>query len=65
MSITDRDRKSVTLDLAADLCGVTRRTLYNWIKAGKLTAFDKDGSKRVYVDLLPAKDERRQYRGRG
>jgi excisionase family DNA binding protein len=46
--------RSVSIDLAAELLGVSRRTVYNRIRDGRLTTIRTlGGSQRVLVDSLP------------
>lgn len=52
-----RERASVTITHAASLVGVSRRTIYNWIEAGKVeTVRTASGTRRIYVDSLWRKD---------
>ena len=45
--------RSVSIDLAAELLGVSRRTVYNRIRDGRLTTIRTlGGSQRVLVDSL-------------
>jgi excisionase family DNA binding protein len=58
--------RSVSLDQAARLLAVSRRTIYNWIRSGRLqTIRTVGGSQRVLVDSLregaagtPVQDDR-------
>lgn len=46
-------RETFRIDQACTVVGVSRRTMYNWIKAGKVeTVRTAGGSQRVYVDTL-------------
>lgn len=53
--------RSVSLDQAAELMKVSRRTIYNWIRNGRLrTVRTPRGSQRVLVEsLLPLRLRRR------
>src|SRR5258705_13853864 len=45
--------RSVSLDHAAELLGVSRRTIYNWIRENRLrTVRTPGGSQRVLIDSL-------------
>ncbi len=45
--------RSVSIDQASQLLGVSRRTIYNWIRAGRLqTIRTIGGSQRVVVESL-------------
>ena len=45
--------RSVSLDHAAELLGVSRRTIYNWIRENRLrTVRTAGGSQRVMVESL-------------
>jgi excisionase family DNA binding protein len=47
------DRQTVSIMQACALVGVTRRSIYNWLKAGKLDyKRTAGGSIRIYVDSL-------------
>lgn len=49
----DPNRKTLNLDQAAEEAGVSRRTIYNWIRAQKVeTLRTAGGSLRVYADSL-------------
>jgi len=51
--------RSVSLDHAAELLGVSRRTIYNRIRDGRLqTIRTLGGSQRVLVDSMAASRER-------
>lgn len=46
-------RQHVPIMRACELMGVSRRTIYNWLAAGKLQYFrTASGSIRIYVDSL-------------
>lgn len=46
-------RKTVNIIQAMRLAGVSRRTIYNWLSAGKLEYFRvASGSIRIFVDTL-------------
>lgn len=49
-----KDIEVYTLKEIEDLLHVTRRTLYNWIKSGKLTAFRIGKEWRVTREALEA-----------
>jgi excisionase family DNA binding protein len=52
--------RSVSLDHAAQLLGVSRRTVYNRIREGRLrTIRTIGGSQRVLLDSVASPDERR------
>ncbi|WP_433469563.1 helix-turn-helix domain-containing protein [Spirillospora sp. CA-128828] len=58
----------LTLDQAARLAGVTRRTLDRWIAARRLTVYEVRGLTGRYVredELLDVEYERRQSRRQG
>lgn len=47
------ERRTVNIDQACELAGVSRRTIYNWIHAGKLEyKRTAGGSVRIYEDSL-------------
>lgn len=47
------ERETVTILKAAELTGVSRRTIYNWIRAGKVEYVrTAGGSIRVFADTL-------------
>jgi excisionase family DNA binding protein len=47
------DRQTVSIMQACAVVGVTRRSIYNWLKAGKLDyKRTAGGSIRIYVDSL-------------
>ena len=51
----DLQRRSVLLDQAAELLGVSRRTVYYRIREGRLTTIrTRSGSQRVLLDSLEA-----------
>ena len=51
----NRERRSVLLDHAAELLGVSRRTVYNRIREGRLrTIRTRAGSQRVLLESLEA-----------
>jgi excisionase family DNA binding protein len=58
-SSTDRRiGRTVSLDHAAELLGVSRRTIYNRIREGRLqTIRTLGGSQRVLVDSMTRKNE--------
>ena len=58
-SFEPRIGRSVSLDHAAELLGVSRRTIYNRIRDGRLqTIRTLGGSQRVLLDSLTAPPER-------
>jgi len=47
------DRKTISINKASDLVGVSRRTIYNWIASGKVEYVrTAGGSVRIFVDTL-------------
>jgi excisionase family DNA binding protein len=49
----DLERQAVSIIRAAQLVGVSRRTIYNWLAAGKLEYVrTAGGSVRIFVDSL-------------
>lgn len=47
------ERQTVSILKAGEIVGVSRRTLYNWIAAGKVEYIrTAGGSIRIYVDTL-------------
>jgi excisionase family DNA binding protein len=49
----DTTRPLVSILRACELVGVSRRTIYNWLKAGKLEYVrTAGGAIRIYVDSL-------------
>jgi excisionase family DNA binding protein len=47
------ERQAVTIIRAAQLVGVSRRTIYNWLASGKLDYVrTAGGSVRIFVDSL-------------
>lgn len=56
------ERKYVTINEAADICGVARRTVYNWIAEGFLSPIKRtvSGSVRIDKTLLLIPRPRRQ-----
>jgi excisionase family DNA binding protein len=57
----DVERKAISIMKACELVGVSRRTIYNWISAGKVEYVrTAGGSIRIFVDSLwqnPRQDE--------
>jgi excisionase family DNA binding protein len=48
-----RERKTVSIMRACELCGVSRRTIYNWLAAGKVSFVrTAGGSVRIFSDTL-------------
>jgi excisionase family DNA binding protein len=47
------ERKSISIMKACELVGVSRRTIYNWLSAGKVEYVrTAGGSVRIFVDTL-------------
>ncbi len=47
------DRKTISINKASELVGVSRRTIYNWIASGKVEyRRTAGGSVRIFVDTL-------------
>jgi len=47
------ERKAISIMKACELVGVSRRTIYNWISAGKVEYVrTAGGSVRIFVDSL-------------
>ena len=47
------ERKTVSIPRACELVGVSRRTIYNWIAAGKVEYVrTAGGSVRIFLDTL-------------
>ena len=47
------DRKTISIMKACELVGVSRRTIYNWISAGKVEYIrTAGGSIRIFADTL-------------
>jgi excisionase family DNA binding protein len=47
------ERKSISIMKACELVGVSRRTIYNWLSAGKIEYVrTAGGSVRIFVDTL-------------
>ena len=47
------DRRTVSINTATELVGVSRRTIYNWISAGKVEYVrTAGGSIRIFADTL-------------
>ena len=52
-SVMIADRPTLSIAKAAELVGVTRRTIYNWIAGGKVEYVrTAGGSVRIFVDTL-------------
>ncbi|MBI4454946.1 MAG: helix-turn-helix domain-containing protein [Acidobacteria bacterium] len=50
-------REYVPISRAAQLLGVSRKTVYNWIKKGKVEWFRTPGGRiRIFVDSLGRRD---------
>ena len=59
-----RTGRSVSLDRAAQLLGVSRRTIYNRIREGRLqTIRTRGGSQRVLIESVQGFQCRREGRG--
>ncbi len=53
------ERQAVSIMKAADLVGVSRRTIYNWLASGKLDYVrTAGGAVRIFVDSLWREPER-------
>ena len=68
----DVKRERVSMEQAAELVGVSRRTLYNWLEANKIEAVrTAGGALRIYVDTLfrnvdePSPQAKKARRGNG
>ena len=60
----DVDRKTVSIMKACELVGVSRRTIYNWIAAGKVEYVrTAGGSVRIFADTLWRGPDTRSDRG--
>ena len=47
------DRKTISINKASELVGVTHRTIYNWIDSGKVVYIrTAGGAVRIFVDTL-------------
>lgn len=47
------ERKTVSIPMACDVVGVSRRTIYNWISSGKVQYVrTAGGSVRIFEDTL-------------
>lgn len=47
------DRKTISINSAADLLGVSRRTIYNWLASGKVEYVrTAGGSVRIFTETL-------------
>ncbi len=47
------NRKTISINKASELVGVSRRTIYNWIASGKVEYIrTAGGSVRIFVDTL-------------
>ena len=64
------ERKTISIMKACELVGVSRRTIYNWISAGKVEYVrTAGGSIRIFADTLwrdgaaPARSENQQESG--
>lgn len=53
MSLLTGKRETVSILRACEILDVSRRTIYNWLKDGKITAVrTAGGSVRIYTDTL-------------
>lgn len=53
MAYSEADRPLVNIMQACDIAGVSRRTIYNWLGAGKLEYVrTAGGAVRIYRDTL-------------
>ena len=51
--LIDVNRTTISIVKAAALCGVSRRTIYNWLEQGKVEYVrTAGGSVRIYLDTL-------------
>jgi excisionase family DNA binding protein len=51
--MTDPQRERVSIQDAAKLAGVSRRTIYNWLRSGKIEACRvASGKLRIFTDSL-------------
>ncbi len=61
------ERKTISIMKACELVGVSRRTIYNWLSAGKIEYIrTAGGSVRIFVDTLwrdPNRSERATTNG--
>lgn len=54
------DRRTISINQAMEKCGVSRRTIYNWIKAKRIVFVrTPGGAVRIYEDCLLVEKERR------
>jgi excisionase family DNA binding protein len=61
--VAPRIGRSVSLDHAAELLGVSRRTIYNRIREGRLqTVRTLGGSQRVLLDSVPGREDQSDRR---
>jgi len=61
--VAPRIGRSVSLDHAAELLGVSRRTIYNRIREGRLqTVRTLGGSQRVLLDSVPGREDQADRR---
>ena len=52
----------ITVDQAAELCGVDRRTIYNWLRAGTAPRHERLGD-RYFFYREDAEQRRKERRG--
>lgn len=61
-----RERRYITINEAAEICGVHRRTIYNWIEQGFLGDIVRTPSGNPRIDklvlLIKAKHRRQPYK---
>jgi excisionase family DNA binding protein len=62
MAVTERselfDRPRVNMVKAAEMCGVTKRTIFNWIRLGRIEVVrTPTGQVRIYADTLLRRDD--------
>jgi len=60
------ERQTISIMGACELVGVSRRTIYNWIAAGKVEYVrTAGGSVRIFVDTLWRNSDRSSYTEQG
>jgi len=53
MSVYSPNRELMSVNGAAEICGVSRRTIYNWLAADKIQGIrTAGGCIRIYTDTL-------------
>lgn len=56
------DRETISIMSACELVGVSRRTIYNWIAAGKVEYIrTAGGSVRIFTDTLWRNSDRSSF----